>query len=253
MSDDTAFLRAIIEHPGDDGPRLVYADWLDEQGQAARAEFIRIQCELAADWSCCRCTRHQRCGFCRLQRRERELWGDAQPSEWFPTVPLPQTISQSVWEGAIDNRLPTALIRRGFIDSLILSPETLLGGPCGRCFGEGGITPAAIWETCPRCCGTGRIVGCADLLLWRPGMTDGCGRCAGRGYTARGPSDDCPACQGEGRLPRPCPPTAQPIRRVVLTTTPEWDDREVRARYFGITFEYRDGRYRIVMVNRGPG
>ena len=44
---DAAFLDAILAHPDDDGPRLVYADWLDEQGQAARAEFIRVQCELA--------------------------------------------------------------------------------------------------------------------------------------------------------------------------------------------------------------
>jgi uncharacterized protein (TIGR02996 family) len=44
---EPAFLRAILADPSDDGPRLVYADWLDERGQAARAEFIRVQCELA--------------------------------------------------------------------------------------------------------------------------------------------------------------------------------------------------------------
>jgi uncharacterized protein (TIGR02996 family) len=42
------FLRAILEHPDDDGPRLVYADWLDKQGDTARAEFIRVQCRLAS-------------------------------------------------------------------------------------------------------------------------------------------------------------------------------------------------------------
>jgi uncharacterized protein (TIGR02996 family) len=46
MSHD-AFLRAIIANPDDDTPRLVYADWLDEYGDPARAEFIRVQCELA--------------------------------------------------------------------------------------------------------------------------------------------------------------------------------------------------------------
>jgi uncharacterized protein (TIGR02996 family) len=46
MSDRVAFLRAIAEHPDDDLPRLVYADWLDEHGDPARAEFIRVQCEL---------------------------------------------------------------------------------------------------------------------------------------------------------------------------------------------------------------
>src|SRR4051794_19420115 len=46
MPDDDAFLRAIIDNPDDDLPRLVYADWLDEHGDPDRAEFIRVQCEL---------------------------------------------------------------------------------------------------------------------------------------------------------------------------------------------------------------
>ena len=41
------FLRAICENPEDDTVRLVYADWLDENGDADRAEFIRVHCELA--------------------------------------------------------------------------------------------------------------------------------------------------------------------------------------------------------------
>jgi uncharacterized protein (TIGR02996 family) len=47
MTHDNAFRRDIIENPDDDTPRLVYADWLDEHGQPERAEFIRVQCELA--------------------------------------------------------------------------------------------------------------------------------------------------------------------------------------------------------------
>jgi uncharacterized protein (TIGR02996 family) len=42
-----AFLADICAHPEDDAPRLVYADWLDDHGDADRAEFIRIQCRLA--------------------------------------------------------------------------------------------------------------------------------------------------------------------------------------------------------------
>ena len=41
-----AFLRAVVASPDDDLPRLVAADWLDEQGESLRAEFIRIQMEL---------------------------------------------------------------------------------------------------------------------------------------------------------------------------------------------------------------
>src|SRR5262245_30993406 len=45
-----AFLDAIRESPDDDAPRLISADWLDEdgpEGDPARAEFIRVQIDLA--------------------------------------------------------------------------------------------------------------------------------------------------------------------------------------------------------------
>jgi uncharacterized protein (TIGR02996 family) len=42
------FLWDILEHEAEDGPRLVFADWLDDQGEAAHAEWIRVQCALAA-------------------------------------------------------------------------------------------------------------------------------------------------------------------------------------------------------------
>ncbi|HVK16531.1 MAG TPA: TIGR02996 domain-containing protein [Fimbriiglobus sp.] len=40
-------LRAVVAASADDVPRLVAADWLDEHGQPERAEFIRVQVELA--------------------------------------------------------------------------------------------------------------------------------------------------------------------------------------------------------------
>ncbi|WP_166821634.1 TIGR02996 domain-containing protein [Thalassoroseus pseudoceratinae] len=46
MQTNEQFLHAIVEDPDNDLPRLVYADWLDEQGDP-RGEFIRVQCELA--------------------------------------------------------------------------------------------------------------------------------------------------------------------------------------------------------------
>src|SRR5262245_41227666 len=33
--------------PEDDTPRLVLADWLDDHGEEARAELVRLQCRLA--------------------------------------------------------------------------------------------------------------------------------------------------------------------------------------------------------------
>jgi uncharacterized protein (TIGR02996 family) len=47
VSLEQAFLRDVNERPHDDTPRLVYADWLDDNGRPERAEFIRVQCRLA--------------------------------------------------------------------------------------------------------------------------------------------------------------------------------------------------------------
>ena len=41
------FLHAIAEDPDDLALRLIFADWLDEQGHSRRANFIRLQCRSA--------------------------------------------------------------------------------------------------------------------------------------------------------------------------------------------------------------
>ncbi|HLW65750.1 MAG TPA: TIGR02996 domain-containing protein [Gemmataceae bacterium] len=43
---DEAFLETIRQNPEDDAPRLVYADWLEEQGDI-RAEFLRLEVQWA--------------------------------------------------------------------------------------------------------------------------------------------------------------------------------------------------------------
>src|SRR5262245_16999021 len=60
-----AILWAVLEHPDDDTPRLVFADWLEEHGadtDRRQAELIRLQCRLAAG-----------AGRPGDERREREL------------------------------------------------------------------------------------------------------------------------------------------------------------------------------------
>jgi uncharacterized protein (TIGR02996 family) len=47
--DEAAFLGAIAARYEDDSVRLVFADWLDERGETSRAEFLRLQCELATE------------------------------------------------------------------------------------------------------------------------------------------------------------------------------------------------------------
>ncbi|MBL8800195.1 MAG: TIGR02996 domain-containing protein [Planctomycetia bacterium] len=46
MASDPGLLQTVLDQPDDDAPRLIYADWLDDQGETARAEFIRVQCAL---------------------------------------------------------------------------------------------------------------------------------------------------------------------------------------------------------------
>lgn len=47
MTDGEALRRAIVADPDDDTPRLIYADWLDENNRPDRAAFIRHQIEAA--------------------------------------------------------------------------------------------------------------------------------------------------------------------------------------------------------------
>ena len=45
MNEREALLRTISDDPHDDAPRLVFADWCQENGDEDRAEFIRLQIE----------------------------------------------------------------------------------------------------------------------------------------------------------------------------------------------------------------
>lgn len=47
MTEHDALLASILAQPEEDAPRLVYADWLEENGDAERGEFVRIEVELA--------------------------------------------------------------------------------------------------------------------------------------------------------------------------------------------------------------
>jgi uncharacterized protein (TIGR02996 family) len=83
------YLRAVLAHPEDDGPRLVAADWWDEQGAAGRAEFVRVQCELATWPHGDHCLPDNHCVHCpdpprheTLRRRERELLAGSR-GKWF--------------------------------------------------------------------------------------------------------------------------------------------------------------------------
>jgi uncharacterized protein (TIGR02996 family) len=66
MNERDALMRAICEHPDEDTPRLVFADWLQEHGDEARAEFIRLEIQLARG-------QYQPSEEARLKRRVKKL------------------------------------------------------------------------------------------------------------------------------------------------------------------------------------
>lgn len=75
-----ALLRAVLADPASDDARLILADWYEENGQADRGEFVRVQCQIAAlnaelmSDEDCDATNCPGCGERReLQRRQREL------------------------------------------------------------------------------------------------------------------------------------------------------------------------------------
>lgn len=102
MNEAAAMLAAIRETPDEDTPRLAYADWLDEHGDADRAEFIRVQCAVAR-------LPDDDPGRCHAEVRERQLLAK-HAVEWTkPELPFQN------WEYAGDEPF-LAIYRRGFLD-----------------------------------------------------------------------------------------------------------------------------------------
>jgi uncharacterized protein (TIGR02996 family) len=105
---EEAFLQAIFAEPEEDTHRLAYADWLEESGGpagAARAEFIRVQCELARQPP--EGARAQE-----LLALEAKLW-KAHRTAWLKSVPR-------------SLRTPGLTFSRGFLESIALSASALL-------------------------------------------------------------------------------------------------------------------------------
>lgn len=157
-------------------------------GKRERAEFIRVQVELAAGGclpGLCICTR----GCDELRRLGRELWRANRRGWWKPL--------DDIFPGMIigDYDVPDCevhltgdvicVVRRGFVDEVRCPLGVLLGGACGRCGGEGRVgrhyDPASDTmrggTRCPDCGGTGRTEGVArELFAAHPvvqvGVTD---------------------------------------------------------------------------------
>lgn len=107
MSDRDALLAGLLAQPDDDTPRLIYADWLEENGDPDRGEFIRVEIELARTPPGTGEAERRRC---RLLDRRTELLR-RKSSEWLkPFLPHAR---EPVFE-------------RGFIQSLSVPAYTYL-------------------------------------------------------------------------------------------------------------------------------
>lgn len=106
MSERAAFISAILDKPDDDTVRLVFADWLEEHGEDARAEFIRTQIAVA-----------------RLPRAERHASGLSKhaaellakhEAEWRQVIPA-ERLKESFSVGRFSDGLP-GIFKRGFLE-----------------------------------------------------------------------------------------------------------------------------------------
>lgn len=169
MAEHPGFLKAIIAEPAEDVHRLVYADWLGEHEEPERAEFIRVQVEIARmdeagegeidpdEGHTCWLTPCPVCAlvdkYQALRLRERELL-NAHIGRW--TKDFPAAIALSV--------ISTDCWRRGFVVEIICTLADWCGTECQRCEGEGcpycggeDRDYHTMCDTCPDCHGTGRV------------------------------------------------------------------------------------------------
>lgn len=135
MTEEAAFLHAIRKDPADDTARLVYADWLTEHGREDRAEFIRVQVDLARrlpawndDYNSGRgaCAK-EGSDLCRLQTRVRLLW----PSLWHLFMVPGLNAHITLKTKPVDIEPPFIHVRRGFVDSVTCSAADWLAHAAG--------------------------------------------------------------------------------------------------------------------------
>ncbi len=101
MTHPTRFMRNILADPGDDEPRLQYANWLDGCGNPL-GEFIRLQCTFART--------HAAPPSLYDERREQELLAKF----------------RSVWSQSMTGCVEWGSFRRGFIEEVSLTDRQLI-------------------------------------------------------------------------------------------------------------------------------
>src|SRR5262245_60936762 len=102
-----AFLAAIRDEPDSDVPRLVCADWLEDQGDSDRAEFIRLQLELTRG----------------VKERSRAV-------ELLHRLRTLIVQHRQRWLGVLTKHAADSVFERGFVEQVVLPAATLFNdGP----------------------------------------------------------------------------------------------------------------------------
>jgi uncharacterized protein (TIGR02996 family) len=142
----------------------------------ARADFIRVQCELARLPAC----RHQLegaysdCKTCILRERERAFLRYENCKSWLPDK---FTVGNG-YTGPFGTNTKSAVFCRGFVGQVMCSLATFMGGECGRCEGRGNVcltcrTSVGHGSTqCPDCKGKKVAPGLAAALFASHPITD---------------------------------------------------------------------------------
>lgn len=247
MTADLALcLRAVLERPDDDLPRLMYADAAQEQGDMERAAFIR-----SPSHSC---------------------HGDRSVGQPCPVWPYGERVFCPLCQYLVELGVPWQFlgedaytIRHGFLNSIACTwadwkarhEKLYWWGPktCDKCLGgkimmqrfpqanyairEMTVQPSIAdlpritSVDCSACRGTGEL----------PGAEMSCKRCCGLGCNTVGIGERpfspiCPDCSGTGRVLRPVPDGAMPLEWITLTVAPD-DDEAIR---HGATVQHIDGK-----------
>lgn len=205
-TDLSALLAAVIADPEEDTVRLAFADAIEEAGQAERAEFIRNDVK----------------GFTPEHpeyvegRGWKMTWPQKLHAFAFPGFRAigwdKDYVCYTHNDGTKSVKRVDVKFDRGFVCEV-------------RCTAEDWLRHA-------------------DAIFWHPSQTVACGVCQGHGIVYWPAPEgvaiqvECARCDGTGRIPRPCPPTAHPIREVTLTTMPQ------------LEVDHVDGRFRNRIVGR---
>jgi uncharacterized protein (TIGR02996 family) len=208
LTTPAAFLAAIAAAPDDDTVRLVFADYLDENGEGERAEFIRVQCEIARwtnplkcpqcgahyDYSCemdghaedggfkdsaelgCANDHFWRHGdISALRRRERELFERFCREDMAAEFGLPAHESLYAIEGGLMCVALSLELRfsRGFPSVVRAEMRVLYGGEC-ECVEQWQLdrSPMVLPGGCYACHGTGRTPGVLPDMVARWPMVE---------------------------------------------------------------------------------